>query len=89
MIDVFNLKIGDRLIYHVPETEENENLRQLDGHIVEVVDTIGVYSPITFDAVLKIVVRDKKTCEEVTLSGLSYQYLEPAPMPIKNKKNDK
>lgn len=87
MIDVFKLKISDRLIYHVPETEENENLRQLDGHIVEVVDTIGVYTPVTFDAVLKIVVRDEKTGEEVTLSGLSYQYLEPAQIPINNKNN--
>ena len=81
LLDVFNLKVGDRLIFHVPETEKNEKIRRYDGHIVEIVNIMHVFTIDTFDAVLKFIIRDETNGEERALSGDVYQYLEYAPEP--------
>ena len=76
MIDVFNLKIGDRLIYRIPESEMDDKIKRYDGHIVEVVDIHHVFHPETFDATLIFLVRDEVTGEERALDGKYFHYLE-------------
>ena len=78
MIDVFNLKVGDKLVYNIPLTDDPEKnkriIMEFNSHTIEVIDIIH---PLEASSTVEplIIVRDEPSgCEYIT-NPVMHQYL--------------
>lgn len=74
MVDVFNLKEGDKIRYDIPDNFD-ENFKHLNGEIAEIVEIVHVFHPETFDAVIKPMVKNIKNGQVCALSPKLYGYI--------------